>query len=190
MPYQINTKFWYDLVQEGSPPCQWLRHHSPPPLSVQASPPTPSPSLLLPPGRWTTVTNTRFQNIKREEIHNKSTWASSPPSSAKWWVSNQPPLKEMWNGAKVKLSFKGTIQIHLRIFAVEKQFLGRLVLHLLAMLVARHVPVFGNSKWKMEEIWFPKVWELELDFRFLGNDEDCVTWLSGTASLLASTPSH
>ena len=56
---------------------------------------------------------------------------------------------------------------HLRVFAVKKQFLGGLVLHLLATLVARHVPVFGNSKWKMEEIRFPKILEFELDFTFL-----------------------
>ena len=91
---------------------------------------------------------------------------------------------------------------HLRVFTVKKQFLGGLVLHLLAPLVARHIPVFMFFIFMFFLLLFrcdSISWHLLLsvsgsvsvsDWRLLSHLRDFPTWLSRTASLLANTPSH
>ena len=64
------------------------------------------------------------------------TWTSSPPSSAKWWVSTQPPYKDKVDSLDLKSS-----EVYLRVFlTVQHQFLAGLVLHLTTPLVAGNVP--------------------------------------------------
>ena len=50
---------------------------------------------------------------------------------------------------------------HLRVFAVKKQFLGGLVLHLLATLVARHIPVLRNENEKTENNFKIMIWHAQ-----------------------------
>ena len=74
---------------------------------------------------------------------------------------------------------------HLRIFTVKQEFLGRLVLHLLAPLVARNVPkYFRNCNCNSNETIEQK--ENRCTF-WRENTVQYDTWLSGTAFPLASS---